>query len=37
MSKKNVSDTIGNETCILLDCSAVPQATAPHNAAGGQI
>jgi len=29
MSKKNSNDTIGNRTCDLPDCSAVPQTTAP--------
>jgi len=29
MSMKNSSDTIGNQTCNLLACSAVPQPTAP--------
>jgi len=29
MSMKNSNDTIGNRTCDLPACSAVPQATAP--------
>jgi hypothetical protein len=30
-SIKNSSDTIGNRTRVLQDCSAVPQRTAPSN------
>jgi len=32
MSKKNYSDTIGNQTHDLPACSAVPQPTAPPRA-----
>jgi len=32
MSMKNSSDTIGNRTCNLLACSAVPQLTASPGA-----
>ena len=34
MSVKNSSDTIGNRTCDIPACSAVPQPTAPPRAAG---
>ena len=32
MSTKNTSDTIGNKTCDLPACSAVPQPIAPLRA-----
>jgi hypothetical protein len=34
MSMKNSSDTVGNRTCNLPACSAVPQPTAPPRAPG---
>ena len=37
MSMKNSSDTIGNRTCALPVCSAVPQPTAPNVTREGLV
>ena len=37
MSMKNSNDTIGNRTCDLTACSAVPQPTAPPRAPQGML